>query len=1089
MISLYEKNVTVADAETSNGLCVLSPTECNVHEVAGGEYELEMEHPMDDDGKFLMLTEERIIKAPVPVVEIPETQMPELTVWKANQEANVYSKTPVTKYSGDNWQKILKVKNNPSRYAYNSLTFYNYGALAHWGGIVYEATQSSINVQPDTNWMFWKSLGSISSVQTDYDPGVVVRTLAINDRVVKISDAGKYFRVRVYGTSIYGFVLAEALTEQTERFQDTIPAQTIKEQLFRIYEVSAEDETSTVTVRARHISYDFQANALFDCKVTNVTPTEAIAAIQMALVEEDLRTVATNITDGEITADWSFKNPVNALLDPDSGIVGKTHAKLIRNNHSYYILDSSENRSGITIAYGVNMVGVNWTRNIENVVTRVIPRSGTSDKGYLYISNGGKINNGAVQDQGKMYVESEIADQYGIIRYSILNCNYSVGQEYEKADGTKAKYTEQEVLDKMLADAAGMFIKNHADGIDITLDVEFLLFGDTEEYRQYKGLQTVCLYDIVKIKTGKSGIDAEAQVTEYEYDCIRKRYNSIKLGTINSFNKRIAGYRFIDGSITYEKLSSDLIDRILTGNATGSTDSDSASGSTSGGSVVIVPPTNSKTDDGVVTKGNGQANKVWKTDENGNPAWREETGGSSFDPNDLAEDTSTPTDNDFTMQIGATSYKKKFSKVWDYIKSKISSVLGLTATTYGGKASTAGNADTVNGKTVATNVPSGAVFTDTWKANSNTSEGYVASGAGQANKVWKTNASGVPAWRDDADTPYNLPLAANGTRGGVQVGYTQSGKNYPVQLSSEKMYVNVPWENTVYSLPLAANGTRGGVQVGYTQSGKNYPVQLDSEKMFVNVPWTDTSGNDKVKKSGDTMTGILTMAGVDLALKTNGASSDDSGDFVWYYGNGNEKMRIWTNNSYTAESGPNYRVFNSNGTQLYGGTLVTANNAIKNITRSGTTFTATRANGTTFTFDQQDSNTWRPVQNNLTSTSTTDCLSAAQGKALQDNKLEKAELIKHITDIPTNGQRVLTVENDIVLLVSTYNGNAAQFRGLYLVYGATASAPGVTNLLSASAIQVTTGTKTVTFKNTRSDNVCHIYVTSLNGKADQITVS
>ena len=109
------------------------------------------------------------------------------------------------------------------------------------------------------------------------------------------------------------------------------------------------------------------------------------------------------------------------------------------------------------------------------------------------------------------------------------------------------------------------------------------------------------------------------------------------------------------------------------------------------------------------------------------------------------------------------------------------------------------------------------------------------------------------------------------------------------------------------------------------------------------------------------------------------------------------------------------------------------------------------------------------------------------GKQLQDNKLEKAELIKHVTDIPTNGQRVLTVENDIVLLVSTYNGNAEQFRGLYLIYGATNSAPGVTNLLSASAIQVTTATKKVTFKNTRTDNVCHIYVTSLNGKADQVT--
>lgn len=91
---------------------------------------------------------------------------------------------------------------------------------------------------------------------------------------------------------------------------------------------------------------------------------------------------------------------------------------------------------------------------------------------------------------------------------------------------------------------------------------------------------------------------------------------------------------------------------------------------------------------------------------------------------------------------------------------------------------------------------------------------------------------------------YTLPLATNGTRGGVQIGYGENGKNYAVKLSGEQMYVTVPWtdtQNPNYSLPLAANGTRGGVQVGYTTSGKNYAVQLSGEKMYVNVPWTDTT--------------------------------------------------------------------------------------------------------------------------------------------------------------------------------------------------------------------------------------------------------
>lgn len=64
--------------------------------------------------------------------------------------------------------------------------------------------------------------------------------------------------------------------------------------------------------------------------------------------------------------------------------------------------------------------------------------------------------------------------------------------------------------------------------------------------------------------------------------------------------------------------------------------------------------------------------------------------------------SSYASDNGFSEPEALNNpYKRKFIKVWNYIKGKISSVLGLTATNYSGKASTAGTADkTVNDITI-----------------------------------------------------------------------------------------------------------------------------------------------------------------------------------------------------------------------------------------------------------------------------------------------------------------------------------------------------------------------------------------------------
>ena len=570
---------------TGNGLCVLSPLSCVVTEEAGGEYELEMEHPIDEFGKWELLREDYIIEAPIPPTYIPEVHMPPWETWMTNKETDLYTTLPSytkTKTGVD------AVVSNPTQFSWSSSVTYGTGTFVTYPVSSYPKTiyrSIMANNQGHVpgiagSGFWWSPVGTISgskkidSDKPQYNPGVIGQHLAENVLVYKVTDYNStWMQVRSL-QGLTGYVKIEDCTKQEATVELVEPARILYTQLFRIYSVSGEDDTHTITVNARHISYDLQKNVLYDCQLEECEPPTALANLQGSMVNEDetkmqwsnprydsnsgewvvmtepeSRKLLCDMTAPEITVNWSYQNPIQALLDPEEGLAGKAKAKVVRDNQDIFILDNSAPRVGPSITYGVNMRGVTWTRSTEDVITRVIPRAKDKNDQYIYLET--------------LYVDSDAIDEYAVIATEILDSEYKEGQKIKHLDGSETTLSLTDVIERMQSEAEDRFFVDHCDAVSVSLNVEFVLLGDTEEYAQYRNLQRLQIYDRITINTGKSGLKTTAQVSGYEWDCLMGRYNSISIGRVfKQSRRRLPGYRLASGAITYSKLAPDLISYI-----------------------------------------------------------------------------------------------------------------------------------------------------------------------------------------------------------------------------------------------------------------------------------------------------------------------------------------------------------------------------------------------------------------------------------------------------------------------------------------------------------------------------------------------
>lgn len=121
----------------------------------------------------------------------------------------------------------------------------------------------------------------------------------------------------------------------------------------------------------------------------------------------------------------------------------------------------------------------------------------------------------------------------------------------------------------------------------------------------------------------------------------------------------------------------------------------------------------------------------------------------------------------------------------------------------------------------------------------------------------EVDSAGVPFVNVPWGSIEEINVATQESLGGIKIGFAtdESGRDYAVELDSEtkKAYVHVPWSSS--GISIATDNVVGGFKTGYTQTGKNYPVQISDGKAYVSVPWASynvvTSSYDGLMSSAD----------------------------------------------------------------------------------------------------------------------------------------------------------------------------------------------------------------------------------------------
>ena len=291
----------------------------------------------------------------------------------------------------------------------------------------------------------------------------------------------------------------------------SVPTYMGENQLYRIEDITDKNDAD-ISAKAYPIFYD-SAKEVF---LMDKRPTAKNGQETLDILTEGTKYSGESNISTANTAYFVRRNLLDCILGEKSpSFVGVWGGEVLFDNFKVIVNERAGGDYGAEVRYGKNMVGVNVSENMSEVVTRIVP---VAYNGRLLTSQ---------------MVDSPLINNYAIpytkeIKFEDVRYFEDIDKNTDTTDLIVCN--SQEELDAALIAKCNEQFEAGIDLFKATIDVDMVALENTEEYKDFKDLVKIGLGDDVSCYHTRLGIETKARAIKIVWDCITNSVKNVILG-------------------------------------------------------------------------------------------------------------------------------------------------------------------------------------------------------------------------------------------------------------------------------------------------------------------------------------------------------------------------------------------------------------------------------------------------------------------------------------------------------------------------------------------------------------------------------